>query len=543
MSGQPTRLLDGGGDKPLRKLLAGAATLPDPPAGARARVWASIARRRRPRRWLLAAAPALALGAILVFGPHLGPAPRRGPEPVATLDLALGRVELASAGGTLASARPGATLASGSRIKVASGGQARVRLVDAAFSIRGEAEVTLRRGAGIAGTELSLGLGTVMVEVDPRRPSDPFLVRAEAVIVRVIGTRFSVAVARDRSTSVRVEKGTVQVETPNERRLVGAGSSWSGSASPTGAATPSLSPGQIAPATTPEPATVPTPRKLAAAASAPRIHHSVRPARSAARVTAPARFPPGSPLAEVAASPRATTDPVPPGSAAGPTDPLGGPAPAADPSRPAIPEPDTDRDEYRRALALGSAGRYREAAAALEREILARGSMAGPALYQLGTWRYLKLGDPRGAIRAFNGYLTGFPDGPLVQEARISLIQAHLEARDFDGAEDAIAVFVSTHPGSERREEVGLLHAHLTRERSGCAEALALYDRLARQAGETPMRVTVDPHADALYFAAACRQELGRAADARQSLERYLSLFPHGRYRAEVERALKRGQP
>jgi hypothetical protein len=502
----PPRLVDGGGDGPpeLGPLLADSVPLAAAPAVTRARVWAAIVRRSSPKpRWPRVLAP-LAAASVIVLLLVVVARRRETPallETMATISGSVGQVEAAPSGGALTRAGTGAALSSGSRIRVHAGGRAMLRLADAAVSITGQADATIRRGGSIAGTEIALRVGALRAEVAPRRSSDAFVVQVADVAVRVVGTRFSVAAGVDGAVTVAVEEGTVEVSTPSGRALVEAGSSWSRAGGPSDRAPPTSSP----------------------ASPAPRL-------RSVARHVPPTPTPAARPAPATVPAP----SPVHPTAVAASPSPM--PAPLATAPVPPPPASDGEQEQYQRALALSGADRHREASALLQ-ELARRGGDRGAlALYELGEIRRRHLGDPGGAAAAFAAYVAQHPDGPLVQEARLGLIESHLDGRALDQAAGAIAAFLAAHPGSERREEIGLLQAHLIRERDGCRRAVEYYERLAARAG--PGAASADPRGEALYFVAACLREAGRAAEARRQLERYLALFPDGRHRREVEQAL-----
>ena len=540
----PPRLVDGGGDGPpeLGPLLADSVPLSAPPAVTRARVWAAIVRRSSAKpRWPRVLAPLAAASLIALF---VFVVARRRETPaaldaMATISGSVGQVEAGPSGGALARAGTGAALSSGSRIRVNAGGRAMLRLADAAVSITGEADATIRRGGLIAGTEIALRVGTLRADVAPRRSSDAFVVQVADVAVRVVGTRFSVAAGVDGAVTVAVEEGTVQVSTPVGRALVEAGSSWSRAGDRRAAAgRPGRPPDRAPPASSPAsapprlrsvarhapavPATASSPQPPASDGEQEQYQRALAPSGADRQREAATASPPPPVRSVVRHAPAAA---APPATA---------PAPA-----PPLPASDGEQEQYQRALVLSAADRHREAATLLQ-ELARRGGDRGAlALYELGEISRRHLRDPRGAAAAFAAYVAQYPEGPLVQEARLGLIESHLDGRALDLAAGAIAAFLAAHPGSERREEIRLLQAHLIRERDGCRRAVEYYERLASRAG--PGAASADPRGEALYFAAACLREAGRGGEARRQLERYLALFPDGRHRREVEQALDGG--
>ena len=93
------------------------------------------------------------------------------------------------------------------------------------------------------GMVVVLDRGSVDCEVAPRAGRPPFVVQAGDVRVRVIGTRFVVRRAADRTTAVEVKHGTVEVARGGESTFVHAGETWPPSSpEPVPSTTPSIAP-------------------------------------------------------------------------------------------------------------------------------------------------------------------------------------------------------------------------------------------------------------------------------------------------------------
>jgi TolA-binding protein len=381
--------------------------------------------------------------------------------------------------------------------------------------------------------------------VQHRSLVDAFVVKAGGVSVRVVGTLFSVGVGGDGAVSVRVVEGTVAVEAAGARALVHAGESWppgsaalgapergaaglpralAGGGAERGAASGPVALAPIAPPPAPA-APARAVGSLRAPAGSSRAVGSLRaPAGSSRAVaslralTAPARAVAPAPVTPARAAVPARTAPA-RALASAPVAPARavGAAPA-----PVGPSPAAVSSPRRALVALPPE--------VTEVERPAPAASAGLTLYRSGEERR-RAGDRAGSAAAFSAYVARYPDGPLVPEARLGLIEADLARGAYAEAAQAADAFLLAHPGSERRDEVALVRAHLARARGGCAEALSPYERLAGGAG-----ATAD---DALYFAAACHQQLGHREEARRLLERSLARFPAGRHRAEVDRALR----
>jgi hypothetical protein len=163
------------------------------PAGARARVWSALERRRRPRaeRLIVAAffagAAAAALVAVVL--------PRRAPEALAFAHLADGSERAVRAGETFAS-QAGLT-------RVELGAQGRMVL-------GAQSRVTFERRGG-AGLELRVDRGTALVHVTPRPADAPFWVYTPRFSARVVGTVFRVVVGAEGDASIAVAHGAVEV--------------------------------------------------------------------------------------------------------------------------------------------------------------------------------------------------------------------------------------------------------------------------------------------------------------------------------------------
>ena len=160
-------------------------------------------------------------------------------------------------------------------------------------------------------------------------------------------------------------------------------------------------------------------------------------------------------------------------------------------------------------------------------------SSAGITLHQLG----LKLratNDLRGAADAFEEYRRRFPTGPLLEDAWLSLIEAHLARRIYSDAVQEADGFLRRFPLSEKKNQVRLLRANIQREWGDCSAAVPEYDALAAAGGREAD--------DAAFFAAVCARRDGRHPEAQRRLGAYLQNFPAGRHRAEASQAVE-GSP
>lgn len=105
------------------------------------------------------------------------------------------------------------------------GGSSRFTVGDSVIDAGSDTSVEVKQDASGA-TTLLLARGTVDCDVLARPNRAPFRVVAGDVIVEVVGTRFAVARTGD-VTRVDVTRGKVSVHGNGEKRLLGAGESWS----------------------------------------------------------------------------------------------------------------------------------------------------------------------------------------------------------------------------------------------------------------------------------------------------------------------------
>jgi ferric-dicitrate binding protein FerR (iron transport regulator) len=209
-------------EDPIERLLRHSTPRSDPPEDATRRTHAAVMaawedlRRRRARVRLMAAAASLAL--ILVGSGAWLVARRPAPE-LARVERVQGEVH--RVGGPAASA----LVIDGT---VISAGQRLVTAADGGLTLRRASGLTLRVGAS---SELSFGsrdsfemlAGIVYIDTGSNTPSrDPLAVMTRAGRVQHVGTRFSVAVARE-EVRIAVRDGKVNLARSNGNTLIGAG--------------------------------------------------------------------------------------------------------------------------------------------------------------------------------------------------------------------------------------------------------------------------------------------------------------------------------
>jgi tetratricopeptide (TPR) repeat protein len=237
-------------------------------------------------------------------------------------------------------------------------------------------------------------------------------------------------------------------------------------------------------------------------------------------VPALAALPPPSPLVDAPTGSAVPSRLVSPGDRAPqPVTPALVPAPAPAPAPP---------DLYAQARRLEAHGDYAAAAAVLQQAIAQQSDHTDLALYELGRLRQRELGDPAGALEAFQHYRAGYPKGSLSQEVDLSIIETELARAQLAPAFAELGRFLDRYPDSERAPEVHLLRGNVLRQRGECAPAIEEYRQSQRGAFAD----------DALYFTAFCERQLGRSDAAASSLRDYLRRFPEGLHQREARAAL-----
>ena len=113
-------------------------------------------------------------------------------------------------------------------------------LGDSRLTIAHHSEVVIT-GNEDEGWQVLLENGEVHFEVPPRRERSEFVVRAGAVIVRVVGTKFDVSRRAERAL-VAVQRGRVRVEYSGRTSVLEAGETWAQPATPVNADKPSKAP-------------------------------------------------------------------------------------------------------------------------------------------------------------------------------------------------------------------------------------------------------------------------------------------------------------
>jgi len=168
------------------------------------------ARRRRPLRWIAAAAClAIAAGAAWMG---------LRPSAVATLVEADAGV-LVERDGTAIVAERGMGLRTGDTVRTQDASTARLRYAGEATTVDLRGETRIRLAAAGPGKRLEVLGGTIEADVAPQPAGRPMVLACPHAEVKVMGTVFTVATASDQ-TRVEVEKGAVRVTDRKEKKSV-----------------------------------------------------------------------------------------------------------------------------------------------------------------------------------------------------------------------------------------------------------------------------------------------------------------------------------
>jgi len=561
----PRPLLNGGAETPndqatARLLLRLPAVREDQVA--RERIWRALGQAdRRPRReWRPFGALAVGSGvAIVALALAFGAVAKRPPP--AILELAAGSVLLAAPEADWIGGQAGATLPAESRVRTDAVSRAVISLERSALIAEPATDVGLE--ALGRDTLLRLSGGTLLAEVDPLRAKESFVVLTTRYRVTVKGTIFLVRERTPDDVEVSVSRGRVEVAGAGGVWSVVAGQLWS-SRHPSVLGEDSITEAQRQLL---DEAIHPGPRSpievvgdnLVVSAGALQlgptpVSWNAPLGSTELRGQGPAGEAVGVGVASAdrltrvvlaAIAPAVPADSQPAATAlsaeaeAAEARPVRAPKLLArrDSSVARVPvaamlavasAPPPPRSPLEQALDLVRSHRYPEAEGALEALSSGGGSGADIALYELANLRQRQLGDVAGALDALQRYRTIYPQGALVQEAEISMIELELASPDPSAALPQIDQFLSTYPDSERAPEVYWLRGNLLQASRDFAGALQSYRHVQGGAREE----------EALYFRAVCQERLGQTDAAAETLRAYLERFPSASHAADAKRAL-----
>ncbi len=541
---EPKRLSETS-DSDLSRLIASARTgAATTRTGSRERIWKKLIHAPAPShaRWLI---PAVAVGCaalVFFFRPQPSASPLLSAEPFATLALASGAVDAASAG-AWSVAQVGAPLSEGSRLRTAANSRAYTRFSGGgALFGEGTLAALSREGAGLA-VKLEVGAATFAL----RQDSTPLHVGAAAFAVDTHGSVFQVKVGSEQVVDVLVHEGTVRVRGPSTDLGLAAGQSWSSRTGPghatmneTDAATARVLGALSEPKAT---LRIPTPVGAEITIDGVRLglaplgvlqplgphqvtaeHHGERISGQVVLVAQDTAFQPAEPPLPQLASPAEKPLSLRPGE----VDPA---APLQQKLKGALSPGDRDTASYELARVLCRRGKNTEALGLYEKLAVGSGAWSEPALYEVGRLKLRSLSDPAGAVTAYADYRRRYPAGALAHEVALSSIEAQLARGSVTDALREMDAFLVTFASSERLEDVRFVRATVRRDRGDCEGALFDYLLLVKSARHGD---------DALYFSAYCAQQQGDANAARRGLSQYVLQFPGGRHLAEARAALGR---
>ncbi len=400
----------------------------------------------------------------------------------------------------------------------------------AVLDIPGVASVLMAPGTQLgldrlkAGTFLRLSRGSVIARVSKRPPGEPFVILTDRYAVKVVGTLFQVDQDASDRTAVAVREGTVEIAAVDGRTWrVQAGQRWVSS-----------EPGQLGASAIPDAVKTLLEDGLLRASAADLDRElmavgevSAAAAGSSGRVAAegslPARVPAesapllGGPLVAPVSPPVVLAE-----REVGPSERLGlAPAPATA----TAPAP---AGAYSIGRALEERGEYTAAAAELARAPQSDPKYADLALYSLGRLYQHRLNNPSGALEAFRSYRSRYPQGALLPEVDLAVLEIEAQSGDRKAALAESVRFLASHPASERTGEVHRLRGDLLSEAGECRVALGEYAQVSAPAFAEA----------ALYGTARCQRKLGNPSAAEETLRTYLERFPAGAHRDEVTREL-----
>jgi len=170
----------------------------------------------------------------------------------------------------------------------------------------------------------------------------------------------------------------------------------------------------------------------------------------------------------------------------------------------------------------------------LEHQAAGTGLDAEIALYEIGKIKRGALGDPAGALAAFQSLRERFPDGTLRAEAELSAVELLARLGRHRAALDASATLLQEGRVGERAAELHLLRGNLYRESLGDLARAATEYRLA--AGGSSHKATDDK---ASFLLAVTLEGLGRRAEAADAYRRYLQR-PNPAHEADARARLRR---
>jgi len=139
-------------------------------------------------------------------------------------------------------------------------------------------------------------------------------------------------------------------------------------------------------------------------------------------------------------------------------------------------------------------------------------------------------GDAAAALTALDLYAARHPKGTLAPEAIATRINALVRLNRID---DALSLLNSWQPQHVHERAWATTRGELRARQSACSDAVQDFDIVL-----APSNTDVFTER-ALQGRSYCRFKLGDVSGARQDLEKYLQLFPHGRFIEQTTKSLR----
>ncbi|OGS37626.1 MAG: hypothetical protein A2293_16505 [Elusimicrobia bacterium RIFOXYB2_FULL_49_7] len=153
-------------------------------------------------------------------------------------------------------------------------------------------------------------------------------------------------------------------------------------------------------------------------------------------------------------------------------------------------------------------------------------------LWEMASLRAFYLSDYAAVEKDLNDYISLFPQGLWIQEARLRLAEIrYLLRKPMEAAEAYESYLAGAPEGTASEKAMYNLAFLLSHDLNNCEEAIRWY---GRQMADYPGGLFLE---DAIFWRADCLERLDRRADATREYQHYLSAYPNGRWKnATMER-------
>lgn len=137
------------------------------------------------------------------------------------------------------------------------------------------------------------------------------------------------------------------------------------------------------------------------------------------------------------------------------------------------------------------------------------------------------------ALNTLDEYLERFPRGTFIHEAALARIDALWSLNRRREVLDALdGVDAEDFSGTPRQDELRLWRGELLAEFGDCIAASKVFAAFTHEPVNSAL------HERAIFWSAFCLAKQGDEPASRLALERYLTLFPHGRFFRQAQNAL-----